>query len=206
MISSDIDRVSGVSEYQRGSLPEIRRTATEAAIVQDAANARAADKLATIEGAIAEVAYRLVALAEQFMTGEQVARITTKNGEQVWINYDREYLEGEFDYEVEAGSTQPQNESFRRQMALQLVDAMAPFASMGVIDMKKLAAHVLQFGFGVKSPEQFMAQAPAAASPLSSRVQFSITGLASKRSLSSSSWARAASASSVSRKQPSRVL
>jgi hypothetical protein len=97
------------------------------------------------------------------MTGEQVARITTKNGEQVWINYDREYLEGEFDYEVEAGSTQPQNESFRRQMALQLVDAMAPFASMGVIDMKKLAAHVLQFGFGVKSPEQFMAQAPAGA-------------------------------------------
>jgi hypothetical protein len=40
LISNDIDRVSGVSEYQRGSLPEIRRTATEAGIIQDAANAR----------------------------------------------------------------------------------------------------------------------------------------------------------------------
>jgi hypothetical protein len=163
MIIGDIDRISGVSEFMRGASTEIRRTATESSLLQDAANARTADKLATVEQAVAQVAKRLVSLTQQFMTGEQVARITTKNGEQVWINYDREYLEGEFDYEVEAGSTQPQNESFRRQMALQLVDAMAPFASMGVIDMKKLAAHVLQFGFGVKSPEQFMAQAPAGA-------------------------------------------
>jgi hypothetical protein len=62
LISSDIDRVSGVSEYQRGSLPEIRRTATEAGIIQDAANARSSDKLALIERSIADVARRLVAL------------------------------------------------------------------------------------------------------------------------------------------------
>jgi hypothetical protein len=165
MIISDIDRISGVSEFMRGASSEIRRTATESSLLQDAANARTADKLATVEQSVAQVARRLVALTQQFMTGEQVARITAKNGEQVWVTYDREYLEGDFDFEVEAGSTQPQNESFRRQMALQMVDAMAPFSSMGVIDMRKLAAHVLQFGFGVKSPEQFMAapQQPAGA-------------------------------------------
>jgi hypothetical protein len=43
-------------------------------------------------------------------------------------------------------------------MALQLVDAMAPFAGAGIIDMSKLAAHVLQFGFGVKNPDDFLAQ------------------------------------------------
>lgn len=158
MIEADINMVSGVSEYLRGSLPEIRRTATEAAIVQDAANARAADKLATIEQAIAKVAYRLVALAQQFMTGEQVARIVGSNGEAAWITFDSDYIAGEFDFEVEAGSTAPVNESFRRQMALQMVDAMAPFAGMGIINMPALAAHVLQFGFGVKSPEQFIQQ------------------------------------------------
>jgi hypothetical protein len=163
MIISDIDRISGVSEFMRGASTEIRRTATESSLLQDAANARTADKLATVEQSVAQVARRLVALTQQFMTGEQVARITAKNGEQVWVTYDREYLEGDFDFEVEAGSTQPQNESFRRQMALQMVDAMAPFASMGVIDMRKLAAHVLQFGFGVKSPEQFMAAPQQAA-------------------------------------------
>lgn len=156
LIQGDVEQITGVSEYQRGALPEIRRTATEAAIMQDAANARAADKLATIEGAIREVAQRMVALAQQYMTGEQVARVTGSDGVPMWITFDREYISGNFDYEVEAGSTAPNNESFRRQMALQMVDAMAPFASAGVINVERLAAHVLQFGFGIKNPAEFL--------------------------------------------------
>ena len=161
MIISDIDRVSGVSEIQRGGTTEIRRTATESSLVQDASNARTADKLAMIEQAISECGRRMVALARQFMTGEQVARVIGKDGEPVWIQYDRDYLEGDFDFEVVAGSTQPHNESFRRQMALQMVDAMAPFAGAGIIDMAKLAAYVLQQGFGVKNPDEFIAQPQA---------------------------------------------
>lgn len=159
LISSDIETVSGVSEYMRGQMPEMKRTATEASIIADASNARASDKLATVEGAIAAVAKRMVQLAQQFMDSEQVARIVGKDGSPAWVTFDADYIQGEFDFEVEAGSTQPNNESFRRQSALQLVDAMAPFASSGVVDMRKLAAHVLQFGFGVKNPESFM-QAP----------------------------------------------
>jgi hypothetical protein len=169
LIIGDIDRVSGVSEIQRGGTAEIRRTATEAALTQDAVNARTADKLAVVEQSIAEIGRRMVALARQFMTGEQVARIAGKDGEPIWIQYDRDYLAGDFDFEVAAGSTQPKNESFRRQMALQIVDAMAPFAGAGVVDMTKLAAYVLQQGFGVKNPDEFMAQpqmqAPAGMPP-----------------------------------------
>jgi hypothetical protein len=157
-IIADIDRVSGVSEIQRGGTSEIRRTATESALVQDASNARTADKLAMVEQAISEVGRRMVALAQQYMSGEQVARITGKDGEPVWVQFDRDYLEGDFDFEVVAGSTQPNNESFRRQMALQMVDAMAPFAGAGIIDMGKLAAYVLQQGFGVKNPDEFIMQ------------------------------------------------
>lgn len=160
LIAGDIDRVSGVSDYMRGSMPEIRRTATEAAIAQDASNARAADKLAVIEKEIAKTASRLVALAQQYMTGEQVARIVGSQALPLWIRFDRDYIQGEFDFEVEGGSTQPVNESFRRQMALQLVDAMAPFVQAGVVDMGALARHVLQFGFGIKSPEAFLAAPP----------------------------------------------
>lgn len=159
LIQADVEQISGVTEYQRGGLPEIRRTATEAAIMQDAANARAADKLATIEGVIASVAHRLVALAQQYLTGEQVARVVGRDGEPMWVTFDRDFIAGEFDFEVEAGSTAPVNESFRRQMALQMVDAMAPFASAGIVNLEKLASHVLQFGFGVKSPDEFL-QAP----------------------------------------------
>ena len=157
LIAGDMDRVSGVSDYMRGAMPEIRRTATEAAIAQDASNARAADKLAVIEIEIGRTAARLVALAQQYMTGEQVARVVGSNALPLWIRFDRDYIQGEFDFEVEAGSTQPVNESFRRQMALQMVDAMAPFVQAGVVDMSALARHVLQFGFGVKTPEAFLA-------------------------------------------------
>jgi hypothetical protein len=160
MIIGDIDRISGVSEFQRGAVSEIRRTATESSLLQDAANARTSDKLAVVEQAIAEVGRRMMALAQQYMTGEHVARVTGKDGEPMWVTFDRDYLAGDFDFEVAAGSTQPHNESFKRQMALQMVDAMSPFAGAGIVNMQKLAAYVLQFGFGVKNPDEFLQSPP----------------------------------------------
>jgi hypothetical protein len=38
---------------------------------------------------------------------------------------------------------------------------MAPFAGAGIIDMPKLAAYVLQQGFGVKNPDEFISQPQA---------------------------------------------
>lgn len=156
MITNDIERITGLPEFMTGGLPEIRRTATEVSAIQDAANARTADKLAIVEMGISEVARRMLMLAQQYMTGEQVARLMGKDGEPIWVSFDREYLEGDFDFEVVGGSTQPHNEAVRRQMALQMVDAMAPFAGAGIINMQELAGYVLQQGFNIKNPEKFL--------------------------------------------------
>ena len=86
---------------------------------------------------------------QQFMTGEHVARITSVAG-RAWVNYDADYLQGSYDFEVEGGSTEPRNEVFRRQSALQLVDAMAPFVEIGVVNPMGLARYVLQYGFEIK--------------------------------------------------------
>ena len=56
-------------------MPETRRTATEASIIADAGNARAADKLAIVELSIGYVARRVLQVMQQFMTGEQMARV-----------------------------------------------------------------------------------------------------------------------------------
>jgi hypothetical protein len=45
-------------------------------------------------------------------------------------------------------------------MAIQVVDAMAPFAGAGIIDMPKLAGYVLQYGFGIKDGASFIIQPP----------------------------------------------
>jgi hypothetical protein len=158
LIQSDIDNVTATSDYARGNLPEIRRTATEAAMIQDASNARAADKLALIEEFLSEVGMRIVQLCQQFMTGDLVYRVVGMTGmEQTWVVGDPSWIQGEFDFEVEGGSTQPRNESFRRQAVNQLVDAIAPFVGAGVIDMSQLAMHVLH-EFGVRQPEKFIMQ------------------------------------------------
>lgn len=161
VIENDIDAVSGVSDFMRGSMPETRRTATEAAMIQDATNARAADKLAIIEASIGKVAENLVQLAQQYMTEESTVRIIGKNtGKPVWVPVQPEDIQGEYDFEVEGGSTQPQNETFRRQQALDLMNAAGPFIEMGVVDPASLFVHVLRDGFGIKDPERFLAQGP----------------------------------------------
>jgi len=160
MITNDIDRVSGVSDYQRGAAQTaVKRTATEAAMIQDSANARAQDRLSKIESILARLGERVIGLMQQFMTGDQVARIVTMPG-RAWVNYDPDYIQGEFDYEVAAGSTEPMNETFRRQSALQLVDASMPFLEMGVANPMTLYMHILQKGFGVKDAQPFLMTPP----------------------------------------------
>lgn len=157
MITNDLDRVSGVSDYQRGAQTAIKRTATEAAMIQDAANARAQDRLAKVEGILAEVAERVIGLMQQFLTGEQTARIVTMPV-RGWINYDPDRIAGQFDYEVVGGSTEPQNETFRRQSAMQLADISSLFMQAGVVNAPALYQELLQKGFGIKDASRFVEQ------------------------------------------------
>jgi hypothetical protein len=163
-IEADIDRVSGVSEYQRGIIPETTRTAREASIIAESGNARVAEKLIDIENCIAACASNLIMLAQQYLTGEQTVRIVGSENAPVWLTFDKDYISGEFDFNVEAGSTAPRNEAFRRDMAMQIVSAMQPFAQAGLVNLPKLAEYVLSTGFGVKNAGAFL-QSPEEQAP-----------------------------------------
>lgn len=158
VITNDLDRVSGVSEYARGGLPELSRTATEAAIIQDAANARAADKLDTIEKAIQEVGRKVIQLAQQFLTADQAISIAGPKG-MIWVEFSPDDIQGEFDFTVEAGSTQPNNESFKRQQGLQMLNALGPFIgppeSGAPLNPHEFLRIVLRDSFGYKNPDKF---------------------------------------------------
>ena len=157
IIETDINTVSGVSEYARGQMPETRRTATEASIIADAGNARAADKLAIVELGIGYVARRVLQVMQQFMTGEQMARVAQKGGGDLFVPYSREDIIGEYDFSVEGGSTQPMNDTIRKQQAVSLLNAMAPLVGT-VVDPTALARHVLTMGFDIKDPDKFIIQ------------------------------------------------
>lgn len=162
VIEQDITNVTGINEYMRGALPEIRRTATEAAIIQDTANARASDKLAKVEWAVGEVSRRMLILAQQFLHEGQAARITGRSGRPLHFYFEPSDIQGEFDFEVVGGSTRPKNEQFKQQQAMEMLNALAPFGDpqLGLVNMQEVIAYALEHGFGVDSPERFMGQGP----------------------------------------------
>jgi len=164
IIEEDISMVSGVNEYARGQMPEIRRTATEASIIADAANARAADKLAIIEMSITQIARRVLQVLQQYMTGEQMARVAAPGGDSLFVPFSRDDIVGEYDFAVEGGSTQPMNDTIRKQQAVSLLNALGPLVGT-VIDPFALAKHVLQQGFGIKNPDKFLMQPPPQGAP-----------------------------------------
>ena len=157
MIISDIDRVSGTSEYQRGGGQNIRRTATEAAMIQDASNARSSDKLAGIERTLAEIGSRLIQLMQQFMTGEHVIRIVGQT-HPTWVKFDSDYIQGEFDYDVEAGSTAPNNESMKQQKAFEMSEIFGQYLGT-FIDPMTFIPELLRL-MGVRDPKSMMMQPP----------------------------------------------
>lgn len=158
-VLQDIELVTGVSEYQRGGLPETARTATEASIVSEASNARAADKLAKVEKFSAEIAERLIQLAQKFMDQAEVVRVVGRMGEQIWVPIEPDEIEGEFEFEVEAGSTLPKNEGERQQVALQMLQVLGPYVGV-YIDGQQLLSHLMREGFGIKNPEKFITAPP----------------------------------------------
>ena len=94
---------------------------------------------------------------QQYMTGEQMAQVSAAGGETLFVPYSRDDIVGEYDFSVEGGSTQPMNETIRKQQAVSLMNAVAPLVGI-VIDPAALAKYVLQTGFGIKNPEKFIMQ------------------------------------------------
>lgn len=63
IVQRDIYEISGVNEYQRGATPEIRRTATEATIIEGASNIKTQAKLRMVEEAAREAGNLLLGIA-----------------------------------------------------------------------------------------------------------------------------------------------
>lgn len=155
-IQSDVNEISGVSEFARGTGTAGSSTATEATLIQDAQNARSQEKLQKVEFFISNLAQKLQMVTAQFLTGEHFVRVAGQDNAALFVPYDRDTVMGEFDFKVEAGSTEPQNETFRRQQAIALMQTMMPFIEAGVVDLVRLGEHVLRDGFNVHDAASFL--------------------------------------------------
>ena len=155
----DINSVSGVAEYMRGGSADIRRTATEVGAMMDMANARSSDKLAKVEKFMADVADRMLLLDQKFLETEQVARVVSDNLAVEWRPFNRDNVQGQFTVSVAAGSSQPKNESFRRQQANQMMDAFGGLIGSGFLNDQEFLAEIMRLQ-GWTDVERFIGPGP----------------------------------------------
>lgn len=96
LITRDVYEISGVNEYLRGATPEVRRTATEATIIEGASNVKSRYKLRLIEKSVRRVGQLMLDTIREtypqteadelsmYLTGNDAQAITRMmHGEQV---------------------------------------------------------------------------------------------------------------------------
>lgn len=168
-IVNDVQMVTGLSDYQFGQMPDTRRLATEAMAVEGSTNARSSYKLTKVEHTLAIVGRRLLQVMQQYMDTERVARISGPGGEMMF-HYNAEDIKGEFDLDVEAGSTQPKNDMIRRQEAVTLFNTLAPYMGT-LVDPQALITNLLQQGYDMKNVDRFLIGAQPAIDPMTGQPQ-----------------------------------
>lgn len=142
-LRGEIYEETGVSEYARGYAQTVR-SATEVDTISQWSSARVQQMTDNSQGAMVDVARKLVGLAQQNLTRGDIVRLVGEKeyakfltqGEaqynpkafpdrkEVVIPFDRTDIAGEFDFSLEAGSGMPDNEQVRRQNVMQLAQIL----------------------------------------------------------------------------------
>lgn len=151
IIKQDINEVTGVNEYLRGSTPEIRRTATEATIIEGASNIKTAHKLRQIERAARQIGQLLLDMATDvfpmtetdemtlILTGKEAQAVAAvdmqgdpnarpSDVDTVRIEPSSELFKGNYEVFVEQGSTELRNPQMREQKYREMTETLVNMA------------------------------------------------------------------------------
>ena len=200
-VISDINEVTGVTDYQRGGGALAAQTATEASIINDGAQSRMREKQSIVESLMKEAAKRLLQLTQQFMSRERTLRIGlgTSEGmrmrrgieaqggalpaelEELYVPYTAEDIRGAFDLMIEPGSSTAFNETQRRRSVNEMMAGIGAMAQgfpqiLEMVDVEKLIEYYLRYGFSIPNASQFI-KAPAQEQPLPGGVQAQLPGI-----------------------------
>lgn len=168
LIKSDMQFVSGVNDVTMGGTQGkgpgqagvTNDTATGIMLLQEAGNARFKYKLDNIEDSLRDFGKQLLALNQQFMDSARQLRIVG-DGKAKYIEIQPADISGQYDIQVEAGSTQPMSKTVRRAEARELLNTVLPFVQFG-LDIKYFIKYLLQTYDLMDIDEAFPEQNPLA--------------------------------------------
>lgn len=188
IMAEDIYEISGVNEYLRGGSPQIRKTATEASIIEGASNIKSQFKLRQIEKAVRQMGQLLLGFAKDvfpqtafeetqlFLTGREAQRVASADddipegvdpraaGLTATITPSADIWVGEYEVAVTQSSTELRNPVIREQkykgIFNEMINAFPTLQAVGVIPNFK---HIMELWFeaaGVDDIDAMFAQAP----------------------------------------------
>lgn len=121
----DIREISGFSRNQLGEFDRsTRRTATEAAIVEQAANIRVDERRDVLADVLADIVRGINDSLFKFWTEEHVAHIVGPDGAAYWVRFTGGDLRGEYTYRIDPDTALPTTGATRRQEAVELWRAL----------------------------------------------------------------------------------
>jgi len=155
--------VSGMDAFQRGALPT-NTTATAANLTNQGTQGRLAYRLAKVEEFYACTVRRVLGYFSEFADQDLVARVAGPDGPE-FLSYPRgTYGYGDFDIEIEVGSTMPRDPRSQQQNFLlllqaiqQTIVALAPAVEAGALPKEAISGFITRaFDLWREDPEFFM--------------------------------------------------
>lgn len=158
LFSADFREVSGVSENQLGGGRGIQ-TATEANIIDEAGQVRTSDMRFQVDRFLRGSTRKLVSLMRQFSDGEKIFAVVGPDGVVVDQVINAQVINGEYDVDIEAGSTEKVNRNARMRQAIELAQVFVTFQPLlqqqgYAIDFSVFAKDILTNADWVKNPDR----------------------------------------------------
>jgi len=153
-VRDDITNISGITDFQRGSVQQGAKTATEAAIVESQSRFRTDERIDIVSSFALKIIKNIAMMSQKFTDQEQVGEIM--GDKQIfWIPLDDDdSIKRELLYDIRFGSTTPENRDVAKQQFMELYQmvSMDP-----IFDPIKPRLELLR-KFDVPDPETWLQQ------------------------------------------------
>lgn len=133
------------------------RSATEAAALTDFLRTRMTSRTENMDAFFKRVVTLHALYLQQTLTEQRVIRTTDINGLAVWKDYTKNDIQGEFDFDVIAGSSMPENTETHRQESIAFFQQVLPIVQNAggnvrpfvdwIAPMYKIPAHIIDQTF-----------------------------------------------------------
>ena len=153
-------QVSGISENDLGSGRGVQ-TATEASIIQNQSSLRKGDMRFAVDQFLRDSARKTVNLMRQFYSGEDIMPVVGPDGQAFNITIAPRVLKGEYDVDIEPGSTERVDRQARLRQSIELfreaVAANPALQQQGqMINLGELFKIILRDSEVVKNPDRIV--------------------------------------------------